>query len=330
MVLADGRVITTRSRARKSSAGYDLTRLLIGSEGTLGVVTEATLRLRPLPEKTAVAVCAFPSVHAAATAAHRLLQQGVQVQCVELLDEWMIRALNAQSGFAYPEKPHLFFKFAGTTAQVDDDAKRTATISAALGGEALRFAEDAAGQKRLWEARKVALWSASAMRAGARVAITDVCVPLSSLADAIVATQTDIAASRLAGFAPIVGHVGDGNFHVFLTFDPNNPAEVAEAEALNARMVRRAIAVGGTCTGEHGVGVGKRHFLVEELGPGALGVMKQLKRALDPTDQLNPGKIFLCDKDIAFHLAERAAGREGLGAPHGDTLGPAWSAEGAR
>ncbi|KAA0152969.1 hypothetical protein FNF29_03492 [Cafeteria roenbergensis] len=290
-VLADGTVLTTGGRARKSSAGYDLARLLVGSEGTLAVITEATLRLRPLPETTAVAVAAFPTVGDAAAAVMRLLREGVEVSCVELLDDGMIRVINEQSGFDHAVAPTLFFKFAGSPEAVKECAARTADAIRHHGADGWRWASDPKEVARLWQARKVALWSAQSAHPEMEVAITDVCVPVSRLAEAVTETKADIDASLLAGRAPIVGHVGDGNFHTFLTFDAHNPVESQEAERLNDRMVKRAIRLGGTCTGEHGIGLGKRKYLEEEIGEGGLHAMRLLKAALDPRNILNPGKV---------------------------------------
>jgi len=290
-VLADGTVVRTGQRARKSSAGYDLTRLLVGSEGTLAVITEVTLRLRPLPEETAVAVASFPSVRAAAAAVVELLSQGVEVSCVELLDDCMARVIREQSGQELADAPTLFFKFAGNKAFVAEGAERAEAVVRRHGAPAWKWSRDPEEVGRLWQARKVALWSAQSAHPGMEVAITDVCVPVSRLADAVGETKEDIEASLLRGRAPIVGHVGDGNFHCFLTFDPSNKAEAAEAERLNRRMVERAIRMGGTCTGEHGIGIGKKQYLEAELGPGAIHTMRLLKAALDPLNILNPGKI---------------------------------------
>jgi len=297
-VLADGSLVKTASRARKSSAGYDLTGLLTGSEGTLAVVTAATLRLQPLPAATAVAVSSFASVREAAACAAALLRAGVPVTAVELLDAPMVGAVNAQSGFAYPPQPLLLLKLAGASAaRVADDARRVEALAAEHGGSAFAFADDAAGRERLWEARKVALWSAGAQHPGKSVATTDVCVPLSRLPDLLADFEAVSRGSALPVYA--VAHAGDGNAHHFIVFDADAPAEVAEAKRLNSLLVRRAIALEGTCTGEHGTGVGKLQYLEEELGAGNLRVMRAIKRALDPQGLLNGGKKV---------PAERAAG----------------------
>lgn len=290
-VLADGTVVSTGQRARKSSAGFDLTRLLIGSEGCLGVITEATLRLRPVPARTAVATASFASVHDAASAVIEILQRGVDVRCVELMDDTMVRVVNSQSGFSLPERPTLLFKFAGTEAEVAECARRTAEVISRHSAHGWEWTDEEAEMARIWQARKVALWSAQAAHPDMEVAITDVCVPVSRLAQAVSETKADIDASKLAGRAPIVGHVGDGNFHCFLTFNASNADEVAEAGRLNDAMVRRAIRLGGTCTGEHGIGLGKRQYVQTELGAGAVHTMRLLKAALDPRNILNPGKV---------------------------------------
>lgn len=307
VVLADGRVVKTGQQARKSSAGYDLTRIFIGSEGTLGVITEVTLRLRVVPESSAVAVAAFPSVEAASLAVQRLMQQGVDVSCVELLDETMMKIIAEQSSLPYASRPTLFFKFAGTEAQVEDTLRRTRLVAEAQGASGWECTQDLLEQERIWQARKVALWSTQSAFPDFDVAITDVCVPVGQLARAVADTQADIAASVLAGRAPIVGHAGDGNYHVFLTFDPSKPAEVHAAEELNRRMVQRAINLGGTCSGEHGIGSGKREFLTWELSETALDVMRSLKRALDPHGILNPGKVLPDESPTTGALSPRMA-----------------------
>ncbi len=288
VVLPDGSVIKTGRRAKKTSAPFDLTSLFVGSEGTLGIVTEATLRLSPVPESTAVAVASFPSIRAASDAVARIVRAGVQVGAVELLDEPMIRAVNAQSGFDYAPAPHLFFKFTGTHGKVEDDAARVQSIVADKGGSRFVWAADPKERERLWEARKVALWSAAAMDTTRKIATTDVCVPVSRLPDLMAAAESFAASSPLRVYA--VAHAGDGNAHHFIAFDPASPSEVAEAQRLNSRLVHAAIAMDGTCTGEHGVGVGKLAYLEEEVGEGAVGLMRTIKAALDPNGIMNPGK----------------------------------------
>jgi len=305
-VLADGSVVRTGARARKTSAGYDLTSLLVGSEGTLALVTEATLRLHPIPAHTAVAVCSFPSVRAACDAVLAVTLAGVQVGAVELLDAPAIAAVNAQAGFTYPPAPHLFFKFSGgSTARVAADAEAAQACVAAAGGSSFAWTADAAGQARLWGARKEALWSVAAQDPGRRVATTDVCVPVSRLPDLMAAMEAHVAEAAApdaggdSGGGPprrphlsvaAVAHAGDGNAHHFLLFDPADPAEAAEAKGLSAFLVHAAQAMGGTCTGEHGVGVGKTQYLEAEYGAEGLAAMRAIKAALDPSGIMNPGK----------------------------------------
>jgi D-lactate dehydrogenase (cytochrome) len=287
-VMADGSVIRTGTRARKTSAGYDLTSLLLGSEGTLAIVTEVTVRLSHVPPKTAVAGCNFPSIRAASACTLALMQSGVQVGAVELLDAPMIDAVNVQSGFQYPVRPHLFFKLSGSEAKVADDAELLKSLVAAHGGADFEWTQDEAGQHRLWEARKVALWSAAAMDTAKKIATTDVCVPLSRMPDLMAAMEEESRRSPLRVYA--VGHVGDGNAHHFIAFDPLEPGELREAKRLNSFLVKKAIEMGGTSTGEHGIGAGKRDYLPLEYGPEAVAVMQAIKRALDPLAILNPGK----------------------------------------
>jgi D-lactate dehydrogenase (cytochrome) len=307
VVLADGTVVRTGSRARKSTAGYDLTSLFVGSEGTLGVVTELTVKLQHLPQQTAVAVAAFPHIRAASDAVLATMRSGVHMGAVELLDTNMIGAVNAQSGFAYPATPHVFFKFTGSPAKVADDAARVQACIRAHGGLDFQWTPDQAAQERLWEARKVALWSAGAMDTSRKVATTDVCVPLSRLPDLMAAMEERAAASPLRVYA--VGHVGDGNVHHFIAFDPDDAGELREAKALNDFLVATAQGMDGTCTGEHGVGVGKVKYLEAEFGGAALDVMRSVKAALDPRGTLNPGKKL---PGCAVPVAADAA----AGAPH--------------
>ena len=288
VVLADGTILKTAQRARKSSAGYSLTHLFIGSEGTLGVITEATLRLQNIPEQTAVAVCAFPSVHHAAGAAIAVMRKGVQVGCVELLDEVCVKIVNGYVGLSLPEKPTIFFKFHGSAAGVKDEVERVQQAIKPFQPGAFDWATEAEKRDRIWEGRKGALWATMAYRPEAQVWTTDVCLPISRLADCIEATKKDIEQSGL--LAPIVGHVGDGNFHVMLSVDPGNEEEMRVAQGINQRMVQRAIQMEGTCTGEHGVGVGKRDYLDHELGVTTVETMRRVKAALDPFGLMNPGK----------------------------------------
>ena len=289
VVLADGRVIRTGKRARKSSAGYDLTRLFVGSEGTLGVITEITMKLHPWPQAISSAVCGFPSLHDAVETAIEIIQSGIPVARVELLDEVMMRGINAYSKLGYRETPTLFFEFHGSDAAVAEQAELAQAIAAEHGGLGFEWARAAEERTRLWHARDNTLYAGLGLRPGARAMITDVCVPISRLAECLIETRRDVDANGL--IAPVVGHVGDGNFHMLILIDPSDAAEVARAKALHARMVARAIAMDGTCTGEHGVGLGKIDFLEDELGE-AVDVMRSLKAALDPHDLMNPGKIF--------------------------------------
>jgi len=289
VVLADGRVIRTGGRARKSAAGYDLTRLFVGSEGTLGIVTEVTLRLHGLPEAVSAAVCAFPNVKAAVDTVIQTIQVGVPVARIELLDEVQIDACNRYSGLDLPVVPHLFLEFHGTPAGVKEQAEMVAAFAADNGGAGFQWATRPEERSRLWEARHNAYYASMALRPGSRGWATDVCVPISRLAECLVETKADIAASGL--LAPVVGHVGDGNFHLCLIVDPDDAEEMARAEALYVRMVERALALGGTCTGEHGVGYGKIDFVEKEHGE-AVDVMRAVKAALDPLGLMNPGKVF--------------------------------------
>jgi D-lactate dehydrogenase (cytochrome) len=289
VVLADGRVVRTGRRARKSSAGYDLTRLLVGSEGTLGVIVELTLRLQPLPEAVSAAVCAFPSLEAAVETVIRTIQAGVPVARIELLDEAQVAAVNRYAGLDCAVAPTLFFEFHGSSRGVVEQAERVQAIARERGAAGFGWATDPAERARLWQARHDAYPAALALRPGARGWPTDVCVPISRLAECILATKADLAGAPFP--VTIVGHVGDGNFHVIFVLDPASPAEVEAATRLNHRMVGRALAMDGTCTGEHGVGYGKAELLAEELGE-AVDVMRRIKRALDPDDLLNPGKLF--------------------------------------
>ena len=289
VVLADGSVVTTAKRARKSAAGYDLTRLFVGSEGTLGVITEVTLRLYGIPEAMAAAVCAFPSVDAAVRACIATIQAGVPVARVELLDEAQMSACVRYARLDYAVAPTLFLEFHGSAAGVREQAETVEAIAAEHGGAGFRWAAKAEDRSRLWQARHDALYAALALRPGARAWSTDVCVPISRLADCIAETRADLAQSPVP--ATIVGHVGDGNFHVIFLIDPGRPAEFAEAQRLNERLVRRALAMDGTSTGEHGVGAGKRAWIAEEYGLAGAALMRTLKSALDPLDLMNPGKV---------------------------------------
>jgi D-lactate dehydrogenase (cytochrome) len=289
VVLADGRVIRTSRRARKSAAGYDLTRLFVGAEGTLGVITEITLRLHPAPEAMSAVVCPFASFEGAVATAIAVIQAGIPVARIELLDEVMIRGVNRYAGLGIMEQPTLFLEFHGTPAAVTEQAEAVREIAhenGALGFESATHTED---RNRLWTARDNTLYAGTGLRPGAKAVITDVCVPVSRLAECLIATKRDIEASGL--LAPIVGHVGDGNFHTLILVDPAAPDEIARAQALHERMVSRALDLDGTSTGEHGIGTGKIAFLERELGE-AVDVMRAIKRTLDPKGIMNPGKIF--------------------------------------
>jgi D-lactate dehydrogenase (cytochrome) len=289
VVLANGELMTTARRAKKSSAGYDLTRLIVGSEGTLGVITELTLRLSGIPEAIAAGVCPFPTVEACCEAAILTIQSGIPVARIELLDALQVRACNAYSKLTLPETPMLFLEFHGSDAGVAEQSQRFGEIAAELGGGPFEWATRPEDRSKLWQARHDAYWSGRALRPGAAAVATDVCVPISRLAECVVETQRDIAQSRL--LAPVMGHVGDGNFHLTLLVDLADNDEVARAKALNERLVARALAMDGTSTGEHGVGQGKMAYLPAEHGEAALEAMRAIKRALDPDGIMNPGKI---------------------------------------
>ena len=287
-VMPDGRVIRTARRARKTSAGYDLTRLLIGAEGTLGVITELTLKLNGIPPGISAAVCSFPSVDAACQAVIATIQYGIPVARIELLDELQVKACNAHSNLDLPESPALFLEFHGSVAGVEEQTKDFGEIAAEHGGDRFRWETREEDRLRLWQARHDAYWAARGLRPGAEAIPTDACVPISRLADCVNETKADL--ERLGLMAPIVGHVGDGNFHLTVLVDGNSPEEMDAAKTLIARLAERAIAMDGTCTGEHGIGQGKMAYLESELGP-ALDVMRWVKRALDPLNIMNPGKI---------------------------------------
>ena len=289
VVLANGEVMTTATRAKKSSSGYDLTRLIVGSEGTLGIITELTLRLAGIPEAISSGVCPFPSVEAACNATILTIQSGIPVARIELLDALQVKASNAYSKLTLPETPTLFLEFHGTEASVAEQSQRFGEIARELGGGPFDWATRAEDRTRLWQARHDGYWAGRGLRPGAHAIATDVCVPISRLAECVVETQRDIAATNLV--APLLGHVGDGNFHLTLMVDMDDHAEVARAKDFLERLVDRALAMDGTCTGEHGVGQGKMKYLLAEHGETALDAMRALKRALDPLDIMNPGKI---------------------------------------
>jgi D-lactate dehydrogenase (cytochrome) len=289
VVLADGTVLKAGTRARKSSAGYDLTRLFVGSEGTLGIITELTVRVHPLPEAISAATCQFPTVRAAVETVIRTIQLGVPVARCELLDAASIRALNRHSALGLAEAPMLFFEFHGSPAGVAEQAEAVQSIAVEHGGMGFAWSATPEERTRLWTARHNCYFACLNLRPNARVVSTDVCVPISRLADCIAETEADVRASAL----PIIllGHVGDGNFHLGINVDPASHDEMERAEDLNRRLVARAIAMGGTSTGEHGIGLGKREFLEAEHGAAAVATMRAVKRALDPKNLMNPGKV---------------------------------------
>lgn len=289
VVLADGRIISTGTRARKSSTGYDLTKLFVGSEGTLGVITELTVRLHGRPEAVAAATCRFADIESAVRTVITTIQLGIPVARIELLDEVQVDAVNRFSHTSYPVMPTLFFEFHGLSERdVTEQAETVGDIAAEHGGQGFARAVSPEARAALWQARHDAYYAALALRPGARGWTTDACVPISRLAECIVETKRDIASSHLVG--ALVGHVGDGNFHIVFPVNPEDPADVREAERLSDRLVDRALAMGGTCSGEHGVGLGKRKFLAREHGE-SLDVMRTLKQALDPLGIMNPGKL---------------------------------------
>jgi D-lactate dehydrogenase (cytochrome) len=288
VVLADGRMVRTARRARKSAAGYDLTRLFVGSEGTLGIITELTVRLYGIPEAISAAVCEFPTIEDAVNTVILTIQSGIPVARIELLDESQIAAINKYSKLNHRVAPTLFFEFHGTPAGVAEQSETVKTIAGEYGGGDFRWATTPEERSKLWQARHDAYYAALALRPGSKGWATDVCVPISRLAECIRETKQDLADSPIP--SALVGHVGDGNFHLVFMIDPNRPEEIAEANRLNERMVARALALDGTSTGEHGIGYGKMDFLIAEHGE-AVSVMRTIKKALDPDNILNPGKI---------------------------------------
>ncbi|MFL6696205.1 MAG: FAD-binding oxidoreductase [Vitreoscilla sp.] len=290
VVTASGEVIRTGTRARKSSAGYDLTRLMVGSEGTLGVITEVTLKLHPLPESVAAAICSFEDASAAVDTVIAIIQMGVPIARCELMDANAVIAVNAHDKLGLAEKPMLLMEFHGSAASVAEQAATVQELAAEHGGTAFQWATTPEERTRLWTARHHAFLSGLQMRPGCRAVTTDCCVPISGLADAVTQALAEAEAAGIPHF--IVGHVGDGNFHVAYLIDPALPQERETAERLNHQLVQRAIAAGGTCTGEHGIGLHKQGFLVDEAGTGAVAMMRQIKLALDPHNIMNPGKIF--------------------------------------
>jgi D-lactate dehydrogenase (cytochrome) len=289
VVLANGEVIDTARRAKKTSAGYDLTRLMIGSEGTLGVITQLTLRLSGIPEAISGGTCPFPSVEACCNTAIATIQHGIPIARIELLDALQVRAVNIHSNLGLPETPMLFVEFHGTEGGVAEQSKRFGEIAAEFGGGPFTWTTRPEERTQLWEARHHAALSNLALKPGSHVVATDVCVPISRLAECVTETQADIERTSL--LAPIVGHIGDGNFHLSVMVDLNDANEVNRAKGLNERLVERALRMDGTSTGEHGVGQGKMKYMEREHGPAALAAMAAIKRALDPQNIMNPGKI---------------------------------------
>ena len=288
VVLADGRIIRTGSRARKSSAGYDLTALFVGAEGTLGIITELTLRLHGQPEAISSAVCSFDGIGDAVNAVIATIQMGIPMARIEFIDADTTRACNAYSGTDMPEVPHLLVEFHGSDAGVAEQAERFGEIVQDMGGTGFKWSAKTEERNALWDMRHKAYYACVALRKGATAVVTDVCVPISRLAQAVEETRADIAASPIPG--PILGHVGDGNFHAILLVEPGNVEEMKAAKVLSNRMVERALAMGGTATGEHGIGMGKLDYMQAEHGDG-WDVMGEIKRALDPKNTLNPAKV---------------------------------------
>ncbi|WCJ34129.1 D-lactate dehydrogenase [cytochrome] mitochondrial [Euphorbia peplus] len=289
VVLANGDVVKTASRARKSAAGYDLTRLMIGSEGTLGIITEVTLKLQKIPEHSVVAMCNFPTIKDAADVAIATMLSGIQVSRVELLDEVQVRAINNANGKNLPEAPTLMFEFIGTEAYAREQTLMVQKIASEHNGTDFVFAEEPEAKKELWKIRKEALWACFALAPNCEAMISDVCVPLSHLAELISRSKQELDASSL--LCTVIAHAGDGNFHSLILFDPNQEDQRQEADRLNHFIVHTALSMEGTCTGEHGVGTGKMKYLEKELGIEALKTMKRIKATLDPNDIMNPGKI---------------------------------------
>ena len=290
VVTPDGRDIRTARRARKSAAGYDLTRLMIGSEGTLGIITEITLRLHGIPEQISAAVCSFKTLAGAVDTVVQAIQLGIPLARVEILDDVQMRAVNKWSQLDYPELTTLFFEFHGSEHGVKEQIATVSDLARDNGGGEFHWSNLAEERAKLWKARHQAFYAAVGMRKGCIGWPTDVCVPIGRLAECINETKRDLEKASIP--APILGHVGDGNFHVIFVIDPDKPEELAEAEALNNRLVARALAMDGTCTGEHGIGLGKQDWLVRELGEYGVDLMRTIKHAIDPQNLFNPGKIF--------------------------------------
>lgn len=290
VVLANGEIMTTARRARKSSAGYDLTRLIVGSEGTLGIITELTLKLHGIPEATAGGICQFQTIEECCDTAILAIQSGIPFARVELLDEMQVRVCNTYCNGDMPEKPTLFVEFHGSETAVKEQSEFFGEIANDSGAEQFKWATETEARNRLWQSRHDVFWALKSYRAGAQVVVTDVCVPISRLAECVSATKQDIDKTGI--IAPIVGHVGDGNFHASVLVMMDDRDEVERAKAFVERVAERALSMEGTCTGEHGIGEGKKQFLVPEHGQAAVDAMAALKRALDPDQLMNPGKIF--------------------------------------
>ncbi len=289
VVMANGDIVTTSRRAKKTSAGYDLTRLFVGSEGTLGIITEITLRLQGIPEAISAAICSFTSIKDACDTAILTIQSGIPIARVELLDTLAVKAANMYSKLTLPESPMLLVEFHGTEASVKEQAERFGEIAESFGSSNFHWTTKPEERTKLWQARHDAYWSSMALRPGAKGISTDVCVPISRLAECVEESLKDLAETGLIG--TVVGHVGDGNFHVLPLIDMDNPEEIEKGKQYVGRLVERALEMGGTCTGEHGVGQGKMKYLEKELGAPALDMMRLIKRALDPDNIMNPGKI---------------------------------------
>jgi len=287
-VMPDGRIVKTANRARKSSAGYDLTRLLVGSEGTLGIITVLTVRLYGIPEAISAAICSFPSVEAACNTTIMAMQTGIPMARIELLDLNTVKAINAYSDIGHPESPLLMLEFHGSDTGVKEQAELFGAIAEEFDGSGFSWVTKTEDRNRMWKARHDTYWAMKAAAGHRLILTTDVCVPISRLAECVTETERDIEEAGL--FGPIVGHVGDGNFHAGLAVDPDDPQEIAKAEEVAERMVMRALAMDGTCTGEHGVGQGKRRFVRLEHGPGA-DIMSAIKKTIDPDNIMNPGKV---------------------------------------
>jgi D-lactate dehydrogenase (cytochrome) len=289
VVLANGEIMSTSRRARRSSGGYDLTRLIVGAEGTLGIITELTLKLHGIPEAICAGICPFPSIETACDATITAIQSGISVARVELLDEVQVRACNADAKLGLPETPMLFLEFHGSDAGVVEESQRFGEIAHNLGGGPFEWATKLEDRTRLWEVQHRAFWAARSFRPGANIVVTDVCVPISRLAECVAETKRDIEQNGL--IASILGHVGDGNFHAFVFVMMDDANEVARAKTFIERVAERALAMEGTCTGEHGIGENKKHFLKPEHGSAAVNAMRAIKQALDPAGIMNPGKI---------------------------------------